>query len=305
MVRRVGMGKNNSIRQTREDTIFDIVNYILLTFILIIVVYPLIFVISASFSSPAAVIRGEMVIIPVKFNLEAYIKVFENNEIMTGYKNTIIYTIVGTSINVLLTIMAAYPLSKRSFYGRNLLTALFTFTMFFSGGMIPTYLIVKQMNLLDNFWVMILPGAVSMWNIVIMRTFFQNSIPAEIEEAAFIDGCSNIKTLFYIVLPLSAPIIAVMILYYGVGHWNAFFNALLYLTNRKKFPLQFILREILIQNQMEDMIHSDTLTISEQESLAEIIKYAVIVVASAPMMILYPFLQKYFVKGVMIGAIKG
>jgi putative aldouronate transport system permease protein len=272
---------------------------------LIIVVYPLIFVISASFSSPAAVIRGEMVIIPVKFNLEAYIKVFENNEIMTGYKNTIIYTIVGTSINVLLTIMAAYPLSKRSFYGRNLLTALFTFTMFFSGGMIPTYLIVKQMNLLDNFWVMILPGAVSMWNIVIMRTFFQNSIPAEIEEAAFIDGCSNIKTLFYIVLPLSAPIIAVMILYYGVGHWNAFFNALLYLTNRKKFPLQFILREILIQNQMEDMIHSDTLTISEQESLAEIIKYAVIVVASAPMMILYPFLQKYFVKGVMIGAIKG
>ena len=293
------------VRQSKGDIIFEIANHILLTIVLIIVVYPLIFIISASFSSPTAVIRGEMWLFPVDFSLAGYVKVFANKDIMTGYRNTIFYTVVGTTINLIMTIIAAYPLSRKSFYGRNIIMAIFTFTMFFNGGMIPTYLIIKDLNLLNNFWVMILPGAVSIWNIIIMRTFFQTSIPLEIEEAALIDGCSNIKTLTRIVLPLSAPIIAVMVLFYGVSHWNAFFNALLYLSSRSKFPLQLFLREILIQNQLEGMIHTDVTTISEQESLAEVIKYAVIIVASAPMMLLYPFLQKYFVKGVMIGAIKG
>lgn len=291
------------IKQSRNDTVFDVLNIIILSLILIIVIYPLVFVVSASFSDPMAVMKGEVVFFPVSPTLDSYKAVFRNEDIMTGYRNTIIYTVVGTAVNLIMTIAGAYPLSRKDFYGRKAFTLFYTFTMFFSGGLIPSYLINTKLGLNNNFWVMILPGAVSVWNMFIMRAFFQNSIPHELQEAAFIDGCTNIGILLKIVLPLSAPVIAVMIMYYGVGHWNAYFTALIYFRDRDKFPLQLILREILVKHDMNQMTEGETLV--SQELLAETIKYAVIVVASVPVLLLYPFLQKYFVKGVMVGAIKG
>lgn len=293
----------NTIKQSRKDTAFDIINVALLICVLVIILYPLIFVVSASFSDPMLVMQGKVKLIPKGLTIEAYKAVFRNNDIVNGYKNTIIYTVVGTFVNVIMTIAGAYPLSRRDFVGRNIITMLFTFTMFFSGGLIPSYIIMKKIGLYNNFWVMILPGAVGMWNLIIMRTFFQSTIPLELQEAAFIDGCSNIGILTRIVLPLSSAIIAVMVIFYGVGHWNAFFTALIYFKDRSKYPLQLILREILIQNDMHNMTGTETLV--NQQLLAESIKYSVIIVSSIPVLIMYPFLQKYFVKGVMIGAIKG
>lgn len=291
------------IKQSRSDIIFDIINIAILSIILIIVIYPLILVVSASFSDPMAVMKGEVVLFPVSPTLDAYKAVFRHEDIMTGYRNTIIYTVVGTAVNLIMTIAGAYPLSRKDFYGRKALTLFYSFTMFFSGGLIPSYLINTKLGLNNNFWVMIIPGAVSVWNMLIMRTFFQNSIPIELQEAAFMDGCTNIGILLKIVLPLSTPVIAVMVMYYGVGHWNAYFTALIYFRDRNKFPLQLILREILVQHEMSQMTEGETLV--SQVLLAEGIKYAAMVVASVPVLLLYPFLQKYFVKGVMMGAIKG
>ncbi|MFB8372825.1 carbohydrate ABC transporter permease [Paenibacillus taichungensis] len=291
--------------ESKGDRIFNIVNHFLLIIITLIVIYPLVFVLSASFSDPQAVLRGEMFLWPKGINLHAYEKIFQNKDILRGYTNTLIYTSVGTLINLVMTILAAYPLSRKDFIGRNAIMALFVFTMFFSGGLIPTYMLIKNLGMLNTFWVMIIPNAVSIWNIIIMRTFFQQSIPNELHEAATIDGCSNIQTLTRIILPLSMPIIAVTILFYAVGHWNAFFNAMLYLSDKDKFPLQLILREILIQGQTNDMVKMSTESAIKQQREVEGIKYAVLVVANIPVLLLYPFLQRYFVKGVMIGAIKG
>ncbi|MFD0870914.1 Inner membrane ABC transporter permease protein ycjP [Chlamydia abortus] len=293
------------VYKSRGERVFEGIVYAALGLVLLIVIYPLIYVLSASLSEPAAILRGEIWLLPKGFTFDAYRKVFENRDIMTGYLNTILYTVTGTSINLLFTTMAAYPLSRRDFYGRNLITALIVFTMFFSGGMIPLYLLIRDLHMLNTIWALVIPGAVSVWNIIIMRTFFQTSIPFEIQESAFIDGCSNIQTLLRIVLPLSMPIIAVMTLFYAVGHWNAFFNALIYLTDRDKYPLQLFLREILIQEQMDEMASSNDDTLMNYMLQIEALKYAVVVVANLPMLILYPFLQKYFVKGVMIGALKG
>jgi len=295
----------NRLKESNGDFVVDIINIFLLSFILIIVLYPLIFVISASLSDPMEVLKGNVWLLPKSINLDSYMRVFKNADILIGYKNTILYTVIGTIINLGMTIAAAYPLSRKKFYARNVLMAFFTFTMFFSGGIIPTYLVVKQLGLVNNFWVMILPGSVQVWNLILMKTFFQNSIPEELHEAAYVDGGTNMGVLFYIVLPLSAPIIAVMVLFYGVGHWNAFFNALIYLSDRSKYPLQLILREILIESQMDSMMSSTSDTIADQRLYAESIKYAVIIVASLPVLMLYPAIQKYFVKGVMVGAIKG
>lgn len=293
------------VYKSRGERVFEGIVYAALGLVLLIVIYPLIYVLSASLSEPAAILLGEIWLLPKGFTFDAYRKVFENRDIMTGYLNTILYTVTGTSINLLFTTMAAYPLSRRDFYGRNLITALIVFTMFFSGGMIPLYLLIRDLHMLNTIWALVIPGAVSVWNIIIMRTFFQTSIPFEIQESAFIDGCSNIQTLLRIVLPLSMPIIAVMTLFYAVGHWNAFFNALIYLTDRDKYPLQLFLREILIQEQMDEMASSNDDTLMNYMLQIEALKYAVVVVANLPMLILYPFLQKYFVKGVMIGALKG
>ncbi|MCV4232748.1 carbohydrate ABC transporter permease [Virgibacillus sp. LDC1] len=291
--------------ETRGDRMFNVINYTILILVTIIVMYPLVFVLSASFSDPQAVLRGEMLLWPKGVNLNSYVKIFQNKDIISGFTNTLVYTSLGTFINLTMTILAAYPLSRKDFVGRNAIMALLVFTMFFSGGLIPTYLLIKNLGMLNTLWVMIIPNAVSIWNIIIMRTFFQQSIPGELQEAATIDGCSNIKILTRIILPLSMPIIAVTILFYAVGHWNAFFNALLYLSDKDKFPLQLILREILIQGQTNDMVKMSTESAIKQQREVEGIKYAVLVVANIPVLVLYPFLQRYFVKGVMIGAIKG
>lgn len=291
--------------ESRGDRAFNMIVYVILSLVAVIVLYPLIFVLSASFSDPQTVLRGEMLLWPEGFNLNSYSKIFQNQDILSGYSNTLLYTTIGTLINLVMTVLGAYPLSRKDFVGKNAVMALFVFTMFFGGGLIPTYLLIKDLGMLNTFWVMVIPNAVSIWNIIIMRTFFQQSIPYELQEAATIDGCSNIQILTRIILPLSMPIIAVMILFYAVGHWNAFFSALLYLSDKEKFPLQLILREILIQGQTSDMVKMSTESAIKQQREVEGIKYAVLVVANIPMLILYPFLQRYFVKGVMIGAIKG
>ena len=292
-------------RQTKEDKVFDLVNAALIALLLLVIVYPLWFVIIASVSNPAQVIGGQVILLPKGFSLEAYRMVFRDSMVMTGYRNTLIYTVTGPVINVVMTVLAAYPLSRRDWVGRGFFMGLLMFTMFFSGGIIPTYLMMNQLGMINTIWAMILPGAVSVYNTIIMRTFFINSIPGELQEAAQVDGCSNTRLLLQIVLPLSKQILAVMVLFYGVGHWNAFFNALIYLTESKRYPLQLVLRSILIQNTASQDMLGDLDTMGSRVMMAETIKYALIIVSTLPMMILYPFLQKFFEKGVMVGAIKG
>lgn len=293
------------MRQSMQDRTVEIVNLMLLSLIALAVIYPLVFVFSASISNQAYVYNGEMWLWPRDISFVGYEKIFQNREVLTGYLNTLLYTSVGTLVNVTLTVMAAYPLSRKDFRGRHLFTGMMVFTLFFSGGLIPTYMVVRSLGIMNTMWALILPGAVSVWNIVIMRTFFQSSIPDGIQEAAQIDGCRNMQILTRIVLPLSAPILAVMVLFYSVGHWNAFFNALIYLTDRERYPLQLFLREILIQDQMEEMVNVGDNTNARNILDKEAVKYAMVIVANLPILMLYPFLQKYFAKGVMIGAIKG
>ena len=290
--------------KTSSDKIFDIALYIILGIITFLVLYPLVFVVSASFIDFIYVISGEMWLWPIDFTVAAYKKVFSNDAIIQGFINTVKYTVIGTTINVIMTILAAYPLSRKDFVGRNLFMGIIVFTMFFSGGLIPTYILIRDLGMLDTFWVMVIPNAVAVWNIIIMRTFFQ-SIPMELQEAAKIDGCSDIKLLLRIVLPLSMPVIAVMVLFYAVGHWNSYFQALIYLQDQDRFPLQLILRQILIQSQTGEMLEGTSESLLSQKLSVEGLKYAVLIVANLPMLLLYPFLQRYFVKGVMIGSIKG
>lgn len=293
------------MKQSLIDRIFIISVYCLLIIVMLLVLYPLYFVLIASFSSPQLVLSGDIWLWPKGISWRGYEKLFQNREIMQGYGNTILYTVSGTAINLALTVAAAFPLSRRNFMGRHWISGFMVFTMFFSGGLIPTYLLIKQLGLLNTYWVMVLPGAVSVWNIMLMRTFFQSGLPFELQEAAAIDGCSNLRILLRIVLPLSAPILAVMVLFYSVGHWNAYFNALIYLSDRDKYPLQLILREILIQGETKDMVDVSEGSLSNSMLDVESIKYAIVIVANLPILILYPFLQKYFNKGVMVGALKG
>lgn len=294
-------------RREKGDLIFYIINGMLLSFALIIVLYPLIYIVSASFSSTSAVITGRVWLFPVDFSLSGYKAVFENPHILTGYANTIFYTVFGTLLNVTLTIAAAYPLSRADFKGRNFYMMIFVFTMFFNGGIIPTYILMNNLGLINTRLIMIVSGALSVYNMIITRTFFQSTISKELYEAARIDGASDIKVLFSIVLPLSKAIIAVITLFYMVHHWNQFFNAFIYLNDKDKFPLQLILREILITNQIDiSMMESIELEeLEAREGLAELLKYSLIVVSTVPVLLVYPFVQKYFVKGVMIGSVKG
>ncbi|GAF13036.1 sugar ABC transporter [Bacillus sp. JCM 19046] len=292
------------MRESAGDRFFGISVYVLVGLITLIVLYPLVYVLSASFSDPSAVLRGELWLFPINPTIDSYLRVFNNQDIWIGFRNTFLYTTLGTALNLALSIMIAYPLSRKDFYGRNALTIFLVFTMFFSGGMVPTYLLVRDLGMLNTIWAVIVPGAVSVYNVIIIRTFFQN-IPVELRESAELDGCSNIQYLFKILLPLSKPVIAVMILFYGVSQWNAFFDALIYLTDRSLFPLQLFLREMLIQDQLSDMVQVSDSTLDAHAMTVEGIKYAVVIVASLPMLILYPFLQRFFVKGVMIGSIKG
>ncbi len=299
--------RNTAIRHTKSDFIFQcIVTFILLLFF-VLVTYPLIYVVSASFSSTAAVMAGRVFLWPVDFSLVGYDAVFSNVWIKSGYANSFIYTFFGTIINLVMTIAIAYPISRKDFGARKFLTFLFSFTMFFGGGLIPTYLLISNLGLINTRWVMLIPGAISVWNMIIMRTFFESNIPTELLEAAQLDGCTDIKFLLRIVLPLSGAVTAVISLFYAVGHWNSYFNALIYLNDRNLFPLQIILREILILNDTTTMIQAGARMeeIQAKIGLQQLLKYSLIVVASVPVLIIYPFAQKYFVKGVMLGSIKG
>lgn len=300
----IGKGVGKVVKESLGDRIFGFFVYVILSVVAIIVIYPLLYVLSASFSDPSSILKGEIWLLPKGFTFDSYIKVFQNEKILIGYRNTIFYTVFGVLINLFLSIMIAYPLSRKDFVGRHLITIFLVFTMFFSGGMIPTYLLIKDLGMLNTIWAVLIPGAVSVYNVIIIRTFFQ-SIPEELRESSEIDGCSTMQYLIRILLPLSKPIIAVMVLFYGVSHWNAFFDALIYLTDQNKFPLQLFLRDMLIKEDMGDMAQVTDDTMARYLMQIEGIKYSVVIVASLPMLVLYPFLQKYFVKGVMIGALKG
>lgn len=287
-----------------EDRLMGILNSLLLTCILLTVLYPLIYVASASISNPLLVIRGDVLLLPKEITFQAYQRVFRDMSIWTGFRNTLLYTLTGTLINLVMTVLGAYPLSRKGLPGRKWIMLFLLLTMFFSGGIIPTYLVIKSLGLINSYWVMVLPGAISVYNLIVMRTFFEN-IPSELHEAAVMDGSSQIRLLTTIVLPLSGPILAVMVLFYGVGHWNAFFNGLIFLSDRDKYPLQLLIREILINSQMQQMMNLSEESGAAQLLMAESIKYALIIVTSLPMLLLYPLLQRYFVKGMMVGAIKG
>lgn len=298
--------KLSVFKHSGSDLIFEAVVVTLGVFIIIVMGYPLVYVLSASFSDPMTISNGSMWLLPKGFNLNAYKEVFKSKDIWIGYRNTVIYAVTGTFINVVMTTMAAYPLSRPDLAGKNVLTFLITFTMFFSGGMIPSYINIQNLHLLNTMWSMVLPGAIGVTNMIIMRNYFQHSIPGELVEAAYADGCTNLGVLFRIVLPLSKSILAVMFIFYFVGHWNAYFNALLYLDDKGKYPLQVFLRSVLIQNNPGDMLGGEGSQDSSQLQLIyETLKYAIIVVSSVPVLVMYPFVQRYFSKGIMMGALKG
>lgn len=289
------------IRETRRDQVFLAVLLVISAFILVIELYPLIFVVSASFSDSDAISLGRVYLLPVNPSLDGYRMLLKEKDILTGFKNSVIYLAVGTTVNMLLTILLAFPLSRREMPGRNIITFFVALTMYVSGGLIPTYLMVSNLGMVDTLWGIIVPNAISTTNMIIMRTYFQNSIPESLYEAAMLDGSNYTKYLLRVVLPLSMPIVAVIGLYYGVGHWNNYFDALIYLRSTEKQSLQLVLRNILLANQ----VNSGDGSYSEASKLGVTIKYSVIVFSCIPMMIAYPFVQRFFIKGVMIGAIKG
>ena len=288
-------------RLTTGDIIFYIIDYFIIALVVIVTLYPFVFIFSASISDSAALGRGEVWIFPKGFNLDAYKIVLDDKQVWTSYGNTIWYVVVGTAINMILTTLTAYPLSRKKFSGRNKIMMFIAFTMFFSGGLVPSYLLVKELGLMNTRWAIVVPAGISTWNLIIMRTFFE-SIPQSLHEAATIDGCSEIGIMTRIFLPLSLPVIAVMVLFYAVGHWNSYFSALVYLNDQNLYPLQMHLRKILIQFNQNEMLEQLT---QGRDVVGQSVRYATIIVSTVPILLIYPFLQKYFVKGVMLGAVKG
>lgn len=299
------MSRTNTIRESFSDKLFLTLVYAFLALVLLVVLYPLVYILSSSFSSPQAVISGKVWLLPVDFSLAGYRAIFSNPQIMTGYGNSLFYTVFGVLINVSLTVMMAYPLSRTTFYGRNVLMGMLLLTMMFSGGLIPYYLTVKNLHLLDTRWAMLLPSAMAVWQVIIARTFFQTSIPKELGEAAELDGCSDLGFLWRVVLPLSKPILAVLVLMYAVSQWNAYFEALIFLKSQSRFPLQIILRNILILNSIDSSMMVDANKMAAMQGLRDLLKFSLIVVATVPVLAIYPFVQKYFVQGIMIGSLKG
>lgn len=288
-----------------SDNVFNTILVVSLTAFLIVELYPVIFVLSSSFSSGNAVNAGRVLLWPVEFSLEGYRAVFTNSRIWIGYANTIFYTVVGTAVNLFLTILAAYPLSRRTFQGKPLFSTLYLIPMFIGGGLIPTYIQLSNMGLVNSRWVMILTGGIGIYNMVLMRTYFTNSIPEELLESAKMDGITDIGYLLKIVLPLSKAIISVIVLYYMVGHWNDYTTAMIYLRDRDLQPLQLVLRDILNASRIDTSVITDPTIVEQMASLADVMKYALIVVSTVPMLVLYPFIQKFFAKGVMLGSLKG
>lgn len=299
------------VKETRSDRLFIILNYIYLSIAMIIVLYPVLYILSASVSDPRYVNSGEMWLFPKGLNVDGYKRVFENAKIWNGYTNTILYTVLGTLLNLAVTLPAAYALSRKDLVGRNFFMGLMLVTMFFSGGIVPTYLLIKSLGLMNTMGALILPVSASVWNIIVARTFFQSTIPHELQEAAQMDGCTNFRLFVRIILPLSGPIIAVMALFYGVSHWNSYFSALIYLTDESKYPLQLILRQILVLQEMTAettgvAVSGDmAIALNNKADVASLVKYAAIIVSTLPVIVIYPFLQRYFVQGVMIGSVKG
>ena len=297
--------KERAIRYSCADRIFLAFDWVILTLFLIILVYPLLYVVMSSFS--IVPLKG-LSLIPEIPSLEGYRAVVEYQNIWVGYRNSIVYMACGTAIALLVTVCCAYPLSREDFGGRNVIMALCVFTMYFSGGLIPTFLWIKQLGMLDSIWALIVPPSLSVYNMIVMRTYFKTQIPAELHEAADLDGCNEYRFVLSIVLPLSGPILAVIGLYYAVGLWNGYFDALVYIRTQEKQPLTIFLRQIMGLNQMtglETGLGLDAESLARAEARAQLMKYSLIIVSSLPVMLLYPFVQKYFVKGVMIGAIKG
>ena len=297
--------RKRKIKDTMEDCVFYTIIYVILTILLLIVGLPLIYVLSASFSSPSAVIAGKVFLFPVDFSLEGYKAVFEHKDVITGYKNSLLYLGLGTVINVVLTMCAAYPLARNDLPGRKYIMILFTFTMIFSGGLIPNYILVNKLKMLNTVWAMVIPNAVSVYNMIVACTFIRSNIPNELLEAAQIDGCGDIYFFIKIVIPLSKAVIAVITLYYAIAHWNSYFDALIYLNDKKLYPLQIILKDILVSNQIDASMVYDPELAEVKQGLSELLKYSLIVVSMIPVLIIYPFVQQHFVKGVMIGSIKG
>ena len=301
--------KTKPVKRCREDVIFDTVIFIILTLILFVVAYPLYWVIISSFSDPTAVSAGKVLLRPIGFTLKGYAEVFKNSQVMRGFFNSIVITFVGVCVNLAVTLPTAYALSRDNFSGKKPITIFYMITMFFGGGMIPTYLVVKNMQLLNTIWALVLPGCLSVYNMIVARTFFKSNISEELYEAGEIDGCTQSRFFFQIALPLSKAIIAIMVLYYGVGHWNSYFSALLYISDQDKYPLQLVLRNILITNQTALSQTATTAAaraaLQEQQQLSDVMKYSLIIISSVPVLIMYPLVQKHFVKGVMIGSVKG
>ncbi|MBR3504615.1 MAG: carbohydrate ABC transporter permease [Clostridia bacterium] len=302
-------GTHKHVRRARADVIYDTIIFIILTFLFLIVAYPLYFVIISSISDPIAVSAGKVVFAPVGFTLDGYKEVFKTKTVVRGFLNSLVITVMGTSINLLVTIPTSYALSRPDFTLKRPITLFYILTMFVGGGMMPTYVVVRNTGLLNTWWALVLPGCLGVYNMIVARTFFKTNIPLELMEAAKLDGCGNTKFFLYVVLPLSGAITAILCLYYGVGHWNSYFSALIYIQKRELWPLQLELRNILVLNSnvmtRQVMTEEELLEKRRLDALKEMMKYSLIIISSIPVLIIYPFVQKHFVKGVMIGSVKG
>lgn len=286
------------------DRSFDIVNMCLMLFVLVATIYPVIIILSSSFSSAEALMEGKVRFLPVEFTFDGYKAVFQNETIWKGLGNSVFYTVVGTIVSLLVTVLAAYPLSRSDFRPQKVLSLLFAFTMWFSGGLIPTYLLIRDLGMINSRLALIIPTALNVWNMIIVRTYFQTNVAGEMLEAAKIDGCNDFKYLFKIAIPLSKPVISVVALYYAVAQWNVFTQAYIYIQDPDLFPIQVVLRDILLLSQTQELA-GDVTSGTNARLISELLKYAVVVVASIPMIIIYPFVQKHFVKGIMLGGVKG
>jgi putative aldouronate transport system permease protein len=302
-------GKGFEEHRSFEDKVFDTINFVVLTVVFLLVAYPLYFIIISSISDPQKVASGQVLFFPVGINLDGYREVLKNKGVMRGFFNSIYYTTLGTTINLIVTLPTAYALSRPDFHGRRGISIFYIITMFVSGGLIPTYLVVRSMGMLNTVWALVIPGAISVYNMMVARTFFKTNIPGEMLDAAKVDGCSDTAFFFRMVLPLSGAIIAILVLWYGVGHWNSYFSALLYISDRAKQPLQLELRMVLLQNtqgtEMMEMTEEFLAQKRRLDALREMMKYSLIIISSLPVLVLYPFIQRHFVKGVTVGSLKG
>ena len=291
----------------KDGLLFDIVVYAILVIYCFLTLYPLVYILSCSFSSPSAVYTGRVVLLPIELSLESYERVFQNTAIWRSYLNTIYYTLVGTLLSVAFTFASAYPLTRKDLRGRQFFMTLYVITMFFGGGIIPLYLVIDKLYLLDTIWAIILPGSVSVWNLIVVRTYMNSSIPYDLQEAAMIDGANDYVLFFGIVLPLAKPVLLIMILFYMVGYWNNYFNGLMFLKTEEKYTLQLVLRNILLTQDMNSMMGpgASQESLFQQAMLSESLKYSAVVVSTLPILMIYPFLAKYFEKGMVIGSLKG